>query len=338
MISTALAAWSSAAASQANVSNIAPRVDSATGEILDIHDGTTLRIGDTFYWYGAGYGGCTEQATGCANSQIGHCGFQMNHTVNVASSTNLVNWTFEGTALTMEDRPEGVLFSPWVARSNETGLYVMWTNVLPVTAGVADFQKARYTVATSVSPAGPFKTVVENVTGLVYGHLPDAASILFDAADGAGYVLFTHETSHINHVQKLTGDLLGPVVPSQVSEQVGPGGNEGAVLFQRNGLYYAAYGACCCFCGAGADVTYYVSSNPLGPYALGGTIVEAADWHAQTGSIYYTGADWVLYGDRYQSAPDHIKGHDFSYMTPLAFDDAGVIAKLSWQDSVLIEY
>ena len=38
------------------VSNVLPRVDAATGAILDLHDGNTLRVGDTFWWFGASYG------------------------------------------------------------------------------------------------------------------------------------------------------------------------------------------------------------------------------------------------------------------------------------------
>ena len=47
-------------AAQSVVSNTAPKVNAATGAILDIHDGNTLRIGDTFYWYGASYQECAE--------------------------------------------------------------------------------------------------------------------------------------------------------------------------------------------------------------------------------------------------------------------------------------
>ena len=32
------------------------------------------------------------------------------------------------------------------------------------------------------------------------------------------------------------------------------------------------------------------------------------------------GVDYVLYGDRWQSAPDRIKGHDFSYLAPLVWN------------------
>lgn len=39
-----------AAAGVANISNSDPRVDANTGAILDMHDGNTMRINDTFFW------------------------------------------------------------------------------------------------------------------------------------------------------------------------------------------------------------------------------------------------------------------------------------------------
>lgn len=325
----------------ANVSNVLPRRDSVTGEIIDIHDGTTIRIGDYFFWYGAGYGGCRLQPSGCANTTVGNCGFMLNHTVNLATSTNLVDWTFHGPVLAVADRPEGVLFSPWVARSNSTGMYVLWVNILPVNSqGRADFSKSRYAVATSESPLGPFKTAVGNVTGLAYTSLPDAASIFVDE-DGQGYIAFTHESTHVNNVQQLTPDLLGPLPNGGTSAQIGPGNNEGILIFKRATKYFIMYGACCCFCGDGTNVDWYVSDSPLGPYTLGGTVLVSADWHGQTGAVWYTGVDYVLYGDRYQSAPDGIKGHDFAYMTPLAFDASGNPVSqqaAGFQNSVTIRY
>jgi hypothetical protein len=120
----AFAAASSLAASSV-VSNVAPRVDQ-DGNILDIHDGTTIRVNDTFYWFGASYGSCVEQASGCATIAVGACGFNLNHSVSLATSTDLVHWTLIGVVLAPADRPEGILFSPWVARSAATGQWVLW--------------------------------------------------------------------------------------------------------------------------------------------------------------------------------------------------------------------
>ena len=330
-------------AAQAQVSNVVPRRDATTGITLDVHDGTTLRIGDTFFWYGAGYGPCTECAggNGCCSVRVGACGFNLNHTVNLATSTDLVTWTFHGNVLPLENRPEGILFGPWVAQSADTKNYVLWYNLLPVVGGQGDFDAAYYAVAQSASPYGPFTTVRKNVTGLAYTRLPDSPSIFVDD-DGEGYIFFTHEDSHVNHVQRLTRDLLGPLLPAQVSAQVGPGNNEGALMFKRGNLYYVGYGQCCCFCGQGTNVQLWVASAPLGPYADAGSLVPGgAAWGAQTGAIWFTGVDWVLFGDRWQSAPGPLrkKSEDFSYWAPVTFFPNGsAAAQPMFQDNVTISY
>ena len=269
--------------------------------------------------------------------QVGACGFNLNHTVNLATSKDLVTWTLVGSVLDSTTRPTGIIFSPWVARSTSTGDYVLWYNVLPVVGGQGDFDAAYYAIATSRNPAGPFTTVRLNVTGLAYTRLPDAASIFVDD-DGAGYIAFTHEDTHINHVQQLTADLLGPLKGGNVSAQIGAQNNEGVTMFKRHGLYYVAFGQCCCFCGEGTNVEAWVAPSPLGPYTLAGTITTNT-WQAQTGAIWSTGQDFVLYGDRWQSAPDHIKAHDFSYMSPVAFSANGsVIEQPKFQDFVVVTY
>ena len=328
-----------ARAASSIVSNAAPRVDAATGQILDIHDGTTIRVGDTFYWFGASYGGCTEMATGCASIAVGNCGFQLNHTVSLATSTDLVNWTLVGSILPLANRPPGILFGPTVARSSATGAWVLWANILPVVNGSGDFDASFYAAFTSPTPEGPFVLAVANISGLAYTRLPDSPFLFVDD-DGRGYVAFTHEDTHINHVQALTPDLLGPAVPGgAVSPQVGPGNNEGVLMFKRGGLYYVGFGACCCFCGEGSNVDLYVADAPLGPYKFAGTAITPAVWGAQTGAVWFTGAQFVLYGDRWQSAPDRIKAHDYSYMTPLAFAaDGSVLPIPARQDEVTISY
>jgi hypothetical protein len=341
-------AAAAAAAASSVVSNTAPRVDATTGAILDIHDGVTIRVGDTFYWYGASYGGCVEQPTGCASIAVGKCGFNLNHSVALATSTDLVSWSLVGDVLPPAARPPGILFSPTVARSAATGNYVLWVNILPVVNGSGDFDASFYAAFTAPSPAGPFTLAVANVTGIGYTRLPDAPYLFVDPATGAGYVAFTHEDTHVNHVQALSADLLGPAIPGGgMSSQIGPGNNEGVVMFAvpvppaagGGTRYYVGFGACCCFCAAGANVDLYVSPSPLGPYAFAGTAITPGAWRAQTGAVWFTGAQWVLYGDRWQSAPDRIKGHDFSFMTPLAFaPDGSVLPITAWQDNVTIQY
>lgn len=323
---------------QSVVSNVDPRRDS-TGSIMDIHDGNTIRIGPLFYWYGAGYGPCVEQPTGCANISVGQCGFNLNHTVNLATSKDLKTWHFHGSVLPLENRPAGILFGPWVAQSASTKHFVLWMNILPVKSnGQGDFMNSYYAVATSVSPRGPFVVTNKNVTGLKYKHLPDSPSIFVDT-NGKGYIAFTHEDTHINHVQELTPDLMRPLPGGRTSAQIGEPNNEGILMFKRKDLYYVMFGFCCCFCKGGSTLLSYASRDPLGPYELQGTVIDSTTWNAQTGSVWFTGTDYVLFGDRWQSAPDGIKAHDFSYWTPLSFLPNGTVVTIpQFQDTVLIRY
>ena len=81
-----------------------------------------------------------------------------------------------------------------------------------------------------------------------------------------------------------------------------------------------------------------MASHPLGPYAFAGTVTSNV-WGAQTGAVWFSGVDYVLYGDRWQSAPDHIKANDMSYMTPLAFAANGsIVPKTTFEAEVVIAY
>ena len=367
LVAASLAPLSGAA--QSVVSNTAPKVDAATGAILDVHDGNTLRIGDTFYWFGASYQECTEPPGngGCDGARVGSCGFNLNHTVSLATSTDLVSWSLVGVVLPVESRPPGILFSPWVARSASTGLYVLWVNILPVLNGQFSFDAAYYSVYTSATPEGPFVIANKNVTGIAYTRLPDAASVFVDDdAGGSAFLAFTHEDNHVNTVQELTPDLLGPKPGGAVSPQIGGTNNEGALIFKRDGLYYVAFGQCCCFCGEGSNVEVHVATSPAGVYNKTGDLVSqrgalppthtraraharspaaratqmpSSSWSAQTGSVWFTGVDYVLQGDRWQSAPDRVKAHDFSYLTPIRFAaDGGVVPVTAFEDNVTIAY
>ena len=263
-------------AAQSVVSNTAPKVDAASGAILDIHDGNTLRIGNTFYWYGASYTNCTEPPAdrGCpAGAHPGTCGFNVDHTISLATSTDLVSWSLVGVVLPVENRPPGILFSPWVARSASTGLYVLWVNILPVLDGQFSFDAAYYSVYTSATPQGPFVMANKNVSGVAYSRLPDAASVFVDD-DGSAFLAFTHEDDHVNTVQELSPDLLGPKPGGAVSPQIGGTNNEGTLMFKRDGLYYVAFGQCCCFCGEGSNVEVHVATSPAGVYNKTGDIVS----------------------------------------------------------------
>jgi hypothetical protein len=85
-------------------------------------------------------------------------------------------------------------------------------------------------------------------------------------------------------------------------------------------------------------VEVHVATSPLGPYNMTGQLLpDGGAWGGQTGAVWFAGDDWVLTGDRWQSAPDHIKAHDFTYTLPLTFLDDGTLQTVTaFQDNVTI--
>lgn len=95
------------------------------------------------------------------------------------------------------------------------------------------------------------------------------------------------------------------------------------------------FGECCCYCGEGSPVVSYVASSPLGPYTAQGTVTSAIPAQQTNIAPFNTpsGVEYMWVGDRWQSAPDHIKGHDFTYWGVLSFDEDGNVLPLPFQDS-----
>lgn len=95
----------------------------------------------TYYWFAAGYEACHEFDTlnGCAGCSLnGHhvpigpacgCGFEVNTSVNLYTSTDLQRWTAHGNVLPVSTRPLATsLFSPRALFNEKTKLWVLWYN------------------------------------------------------------------------------------------------------------------------------------------------------------------------------------------------------------------
>ena len=118
------------------------------GQPIQAHDGHIIRAGDTFYWYGSSYAGNPEGRFGVA------AGYAVWNGIQVYSSKNLVDWTYEGVALPRPKKGWGVVGSvgrAHVIYNEETRKYGMgyWYHTTYPTVFVM--------VATSDTPVGPFK-------------------------------------------------------------------------------------------------------------------------------------------------------------------------------------
>jgi hypothetical protein len=310
----------------ATINNIEPRRDVA-GEIVDAHGGCLQFFDGRYYLYGTAFG--TNESSTALN-----CPFR------VYSSPDLERWTYAGELL--KDQPRGVYTRPCVVFNPHTHKYVLWYNWLP------KLWNGQIAVATSDSPVGPFTIVNPNVR--VFGSRPGDGSLFVDD-DGTGYYIYTSMgDGYAVRVERLKPDYLGS---NGETSSILAKGVEAPVLFRRNNLYYALCGPLCPDCPEGSEVLVLTSISPLGPFTARSNINRRSGNGASTepgqdilvASRFDEGAPivpaqqtWVAriptsegpafiwMGDRWESCPDGVKGHDFqSWSAPLKFSPDGDI-------------
>jgi hypothetical protein len=349
-----------------NISNVAPHVD-IHGEQMDIHDGDTLYHEGVYHYYGSAYGLCHEfdGPNGCADTTVGACGFNLNHNVSLFTSRDLKHWTpareppFQfardfpipvstraGThsnsnrqwrPLSLTVAPcslllclQGIMFCPKVLYNRLTSRFVLWINWIDAKAG---FSAAYYAVAVSDSAYGPFKLVTVNVTTLTYPIVGDFAFWKDDDTQEA-YIIYTGaiDKGHLMSVEKLSDDYTA-TLGAQYNSGVFGNFVEAPSMFRHEGVYYASFGTCCCY------VTFYSASAPLGPYTAVQVMTEGIPAQQTNIVRYYDerGRERFLWqGDRWQSAPDRLKGHDLTYSGVVHFNRSGAPQPIPFTDWIII--
>ena len=319
------------------LSNVVPRVDT-NGNILDAHDGNIVYYDGLYYFFGPSYGLCREPAgpSGCASIQPGSCGFQTNHNVSLYTSPDLSRWTPHGPVFEMSSlKNQGIMFCPKVLYNSKTNKWVLWFNYFPISGG--GFSESYYAVATANTAQGPFQLINDNIKTLAWDNTGDFS--LFQDDNGDAYVIYTshiqgYNPSHLMSVEKLSDDYLSTLGKTHNSGFFGAAGVEAPAMFKRQGIYYALFGGCCCYCQDGSGVTVYTASSPLGPYQTKNFLGN--EGHAQQFNVLRyrssegDGFGYLWQGDRWQSSPDGAKGHDFTYWTPMKFDPNGNIFNLNY--------
>jgi beta-xylosidase len=329
---------------QVTISNVIPRRDT-NGNIIDAHDGKVFSYDGLYYFFGPSYGLCKEPAgdSGCTGWHSGSCGFQLNHNVSLYTSPDLSEWTYRGVVFQMSAaKNQGILFCPKVLFNPKTKKWVLWYNYLPVSGG--GFSQSLYAVATSDTPNGPFQLVNENITSLAWDDTGDFN--LFQDDNGDGYIIYTAHIvgpgpNHQMSVEKLSDDYLSTLGKQYNSGFFGSSNVEAPAMFKRNGIYYTVFGQCCCYCQSGSGVTIHTSSSPLGPYQTKNSLGN--EGHAQQFNVlqYKTngpeGYGYIWQGDNWQSSPDGAKGHDFTYWTPMYFDQDGNVQYMNYTANFTID-
>jgi beta-xylosidase len=349
---------------EVTINNLVPRLD-VHGEIMDAHDGSITRytIGNStlYYYHGMQYGLCLEPAHYGCDRTVDNCGFQFDHNISIWTSPDLSSgsWTFVGNAIDVDSRPPGVVYRPHLVYNPSTKLYVLVWNF--------DYgANALLAAATAPSPAGPFTLATATINLFQGGHTTGDFTLFVDD-DGTGYIVYS--ANWVMHIEQLSSTYYGNTTVY--------GGNfteffvEAPAMFKRNGLYYVLFGYCCCYCEQGSGVMVHVSKYPMGPYQkISGDLackpitgndtsqvgdgIPTPNQGCQYANTIFTsvarsqqnyvievatsnGTEYIWTGDRWQQAPDGIKGHDPQYWVPLQFTSDGLIANMTWVDEFTID-
>jgi beta-galactosidase len=168
------------------------------GEVINAHGGGLLYAGDRYYWFG-------EQRER-----------QGTNGVNVYSSNDLYNWTYEGLALSTNDtNPNSdiahgcVMERPKVIYNAKTGKYVMWFHLELKGKG---YSAARAAVAVSDKVTGPY-TLVSSFRP--NGNMSRDMTLFVDE-DGSAYHIYSSNENYDLRIVKLTDDYLQPTTDDRL--------------------------------------------------------------------------------------------------------------------------
>lgn len=197
----------------------------AAGHHIQAHGGGIIKVNNMYYWYGE------QRARGLDSN---YC------YVSCYSSTDMVNWQFQGNALQLS-KPDSVLIKwvlerPKVFYNSKTGKYVMYMHLDGSVKPRANekpsggYAYARVGVAVSDNPTGPFH-YVKSFRPLGR-ESRDIGQFIDD--DGTPYLIFESRPSKGFFIAGLSDDYLD--VNRQVAFINAP--LEGGAIVHYKDLYY----------------------------------------------------------------------------------------------------
>lgn len=278
------------------------------GNPMYVQRGGTLKVGDTWYMYGAIYG----SATTYYNQWTGKKATTPPGSVAAYSSKDLTKWKFEGAVFTYRG---GWFCGPNVAYNKNTKKYVL-------------IAQAGHDVvfATADSPTGPFiQHSVQTPAPMVNNGTGDATT--FIDVDGRPYVIASNQSgrSNVYVIPVRESDYLALEPTIRIFNGAG---REGNCMFEYKGRYYAASSD---LHGWNTSHTYYISSDNIrGPYGQEKIMTNTKlDYShvTQAGffiTVYGTVDTTVIYaGDRWSNNAGN--GIGYNQWCPLTFEGDDVI-------------
>ncbi|HBO73731.1 MAG TPA: glycosyl hydrolase family 43 [Marinilabiliales bacterium] len=251
------------------------------GNVINAHGGGILYHKGVYYLYGEFKGDSTYllesvKTWECWRADAGG--------VSCYSSTDLMNWTFEGMALSVvsEDttsdlHPSQVIERPKVIYNRYTKKFVMWMHIES-----PDYEKAHAGVAIADSPTGPFTYL-----GSFKPNGQDSRDqTIFKDDDGRAYQVYSSEWNKTMYVSLLNGDYTKP---SGIFTRNFEGEyREAPAVFKSKGTYYMITSGCS---GWDPNVALYATADSmLGEWTLKGKICTGKD----ADSTFYAQSTFVF--------------------------------------------
>ncbi|EXL40272.1 hypothetical protein FOCG_17160 [Fusarium oxysporum f. sp. radicis-lycopersici 26381] len=246
------------------------------GQHIQAHGGGIITVGERYYWHG-------EDKTEGTNFR----------NINCYSSTNLVEWHYEGAALTRQESgdlgPERVVERPKVIFNKSTSKYVMWMHIDdPVYSHALVGVATGDTVNGRFSYHGSFRPM---------GCASRDMGVFVDDDDKA--YLMSEDRKHGLRIFELSQDYLS--VDKLV--HLFPENFESPAMIKQNGLYYL-FGSQLTYWYAN-DNKYTTSTSLSGPWSPWEPFADVGTntYDSQATFVLPTGSGTLYLGDRWEFPP-----------------------------------
>ncbi|KAF1836775.1 Arabinanase/levansucrase/invertase [Decorospora gaudefroyi] len=245
-----------------------------TGQHIQAHGAGIIKVGEKWYWIGE------DKTNGTAFTNV-----------NCYSSSNLVEWSYEGALLSRtasgDTGPSRVIERPKVVYNKQTSKYVMWMHI-----DSSNYGEAKIGVATGDSVCGKY-TYLGSQRPLGF-ESRDSGVYVDD--DGKGYLL-TEDRRNGLRINSLSDDYLS--IKNNIytwREKY-----ESPALIKKNGIYFMFASQ---LTGWNPNDNYYSTSSSLsGPWSGWKKFADSGSntYASQTTFILPVGDNFMYMGDRWVS-------------------------------------
>ncbi len=287
------------------------------GRDIQAHGGCIIKHDGKYYWYGEHKG--ADNCTGTTRVDV--------IGVSCYSSTDLVNWKYEGLIFESDKTDENsyvhfskVMERPKVIYNEKTNRFVLWMHI-----DSADYTYAGVGIAVCDTPNGKFELV--RVT--VPNRQDSRDMTIYQDKDGTAYLVHSKDWNKTLNIARLNDsftDLDGFYVSVLIDQE-----REAPALFYHGGMYYMISSGCT---GWNPNQALFARcENLLGKWKLIDNPCEGPDarttFFGQSTYIFEVDGRFYLMLDHWH--PHDLKTSGYSIL-PIDIDEENQNLTVKWQD------